>query len=332
MKAIVFSAYGPPEVLRLEEVAQPTPRPDEVLLQVHAAGINDWDLGILRGETLLDRLLYGLFKPRRKILGCDVAGQVVAVGDQVTRFRPGDAVFGDLSGCGFGAFAEYVCARENALAPMPAGLSFPQAAAIPQAAQLAVQGLFEVGQLRPGQSLLINGAGGGVGTFALQLAHTLGVAVTAVDRADKLERLRALGAHQVLDYAREDFTRAGRHFDLILDVKTNRSPLAYTRALKPGGTYVTVGGDLRRLLQALLLRPWIGWAHGKRIRIVALKPNKDLATLTGHVEAGQLVPVIDGTYPLAALPEALRRFARADHLGKLVLTLRDDPGESVAGP
>lgn len=321
MKAIVFSEYGSPEVLRLEEVVPPTPRPDEVLIQVCAASINDWDLGILQGKTLLDRLMYGLFKPNLKILGCDVAGRVVAVGAQVTRFRPGDAVFGDLCACGFGGFAEFVCAHESALAPKPAGMTFPQAAAIPQAAMLAVQGLRAAGHLQPGQSLLINGAGGGVGTFALQIARTLGVAVTAVDRADKLERLRALGAQRVLDYAREDFTRTGQRHDLILDVKTNRSASAYTRALTAGGAYVTVGGALLRLLQALLLRPWIGWIHGKRIRIVALKPNQDLAQVIALFEAGQLTPVIDRTYPLAEVPEALRRFARADHLGKLIITM-----------
>ncbi len=321
MKAMVVSEYGSPDILRLEEVAAPTPGPGEVLVKVCAASINDWDLGILQGKTLFDRLMYGLFKPKRRILGCDVAGRVVALGAQVSRFRPGDEVFGDLCACGFGGYAEYVCARENALATIPAGMTFPQAAAIPQAALLALQGLRDVGHLRPGQSLLINGAGGGVGTFALQIARALGVTVTAVDRADKLERLRAIGAQQVLDYERVDFTRTGQRHDLILDVKTNRSALAYTRALRAGGTYVTVGGALLRLLQALLLRPWIGWVHGKRIRIVALKPNQDLAHVIARFEAGQLAPVIDGTYPLAELPEALRRFQRADHLGKLIITM-----------
>ena len=321
MKAIVFSEYGSPDGLRLCEVEPPVPKRDEVLVKVRAASINDWDLGILRGATLLDRLMHGLFRPKVRILGCDVAGRVEAVGEGVTAFQPGDEVFGDLCACGFGGFAEYVCAREGALALKPAGMTFEQAAAIPQAGMLALQGLRDAGHLQPGQRLLINGAGGGVGTFALQLAKECGAEVTAVDRAEKLDLCRSLGADHVLDYAQADFTRTGQRYDLILDVKTNRPVFAYLRALRPRGTYVTVGGSLLRLLQAFLLGPWISRVHKKRIRIVALKPNKDLAHMKDLFEAGKVVPVIEGPYALSEVPAALKVFERGDHQGKMIITM-----------
>jgi NADPH:quinone reductase-like Zn-dependent oxidoreductase len=288
---------------------------------VHAASVNDWDWGMLQGASLVDRLLFGLLTPKVKILGCDVAGRVAAVGSQVTRFRAGDAVYGDLCGSGFGGFAEYVCAPETSLAPKPLRMSFVQAASLPQAGMLAVQGLVDLGRLRPGQKLLLNGAGGGVGTIALQIAKRLGVEVTAVDRPGKLDLLRALGADHVMDYSREDFTRGAERHDLILDVKTNRSPWAYARALRPGGTYVTVGGSMLRLLQILVLGPVVRWLLKKHLRIVALKPNKDLGYLGELFLAGQLVPVIDGPFRLADATGALRRFGTGDHLGKVVITM-----------
>jgi NADPH:quinone reductase-like Zn-dependent oxidoreductase len=321
MKALIRERYGTPDVLALREVECPTPRANEVLVRVHAASINDWDWGQLLGASLVDRLLFGLFSPKVKILGCDVSGRVAAVGNQVTRFQPGDEVYGDLCGSGFGAFAEYVCAPETSLATKPPRMTFEQAASIPQAGMLAVQGLLDVGRLQPGQKLLLNGAGGGVGTFALQIAKRHGVEVTVVDKPGKLGLLRAMGADHVVDFLREDFTRGDERHDLILDVKTNRSPWAYARALKPGGTYVTVGGSMPRLLQTLIMGPLMVWLLGKHLRIVALKPNKDLGYMSELFEAGQLAPVIDGPYRLVDAPEALRRFGTGDHLGKIVITM-----------
>ena len=320
MKAIVFTKYGTPDVLELKEVDKPTPKDDEVLIKVYAASINDWDWGLLQGIPFANRLLFGLLKPKKKILGSDIAGRIEAVGKNVKQFQLGDEVFGDLSG-DWGGFAEYVCARENALALKPASMTFDEAAAIPQAAMLALQGLRDKGQIQPGQKLLINGAGGGVGTFAVQIAKLNGVEVTGVDSSGKLDLLRSMGFDQVIDYTQEDFTKNGQCYDLILDVKTNRSIFDYTRALSPNGIYVTVGGSMARLLQALFLRPWISMISKKNIRIVTLKPNKDLAYMNELFEAGKVKPVIDGPYKLSEVPEAIRHFGEGNHKGKVVITL-----------
>ncbi len=275
MKAVVMESYGTPDVLELRDVATPTPTADEVLVRVHAASVNDWDWGLLHGR-FINRMLNGPFRPKVRIIGCDIAGQVEAVGGNVKAFQPGDEVYGDLCGSGFGAFAEFACAPEASLAHKPAGMSFEQAAAIPQAGMLAVQGLIDVGRIRSGQKLLLNGAGGGVGTFALQIAKLYDAEVTVVDKPGKLEMLRAMGAEHVIDCLKEDFTKGGKCYDLILDVKTNRSPFAYVRALNPNGFYATVGGNLLRVFQLLVLRPLISRLYNKHMRIVALKPNKDL--------------------------------------------------------
>ncbi len=321
MKAVVMESYGTPDVLELRDVAKPAPEADEVLVRVHASSINDWDWALLQGASVT-RMFYGLFTPKVQILGCDVAGRVEAVGSGVKAFQPGDEVHGDLCMCGFGGFAEYVCAPEAALARKPAGMTFEQAAAIPQAGMLAVQGLIDVGRIQSGQTLLLNGAGGGVGTFALQMATLHDVEVTVVDKPGKLDMLRALGADHVIDYLEEDFTRGGKCYDLILDTKTNRSPFAYVRALEPAGTYVTVGGNIPRLLQAAILGPIVSRLYDKHLRVVTLKPNKDLAFMHELFEAGRLAPVIDGPYELADLPEALRLFGRGDHKGKIIVLVR----------
>jgi NADPH:quinone reductase-like Zn-dependent oxidoreductase len=289
-------------------------------VRVLAASVNDWDWGMLRGSPE-NRLLSGLLRPRVHILGCDIAGRVEAVGGDVTAFRPGDEVYGDLSGSGFGAFAEYVCAPEAGLAHKPAGMTFEQAAAIPQAGMLAVQGLIDVGRIRSGQKVLLNGAGGGVGTFALQIARLYGAEVTVVDKPGKLDMLRAMGADQVIDYLKEDFTKGGERYDLILDAKTDRSPFAYARALRPNGTYVTVGGSIPRLLQTLVLGPLLARLYHRRVRVVGLKPNKDLAYVNELFEAGKLRPVIDRSYKLADLPEAFRFFGTGEHRGKIIVTM-----------
>ncbi len=320
MKAVVFTRYGTWDALELREVAKPTPGDGEVLVRVHAASINDWDWGLLQGTPFLNRVTFGLRRPKKQILGSDIAGRVEALGTNAKRFRPGDEVFGDLSGR-WGGFAEYVCAREEALAPKPAGLTFEEAAAIPQAAVLAVQGLRDKGRLQQGQTLLVNGAGGGVGTFAVQIARLHGAETTGVDSSEKLDLLRSIGFDHVLDYAREDFTDLGQRYDLILDVKTNRSAFAYLRALNAHGVYVTVGGSTARLVQAALLGLVLPLLSGKRMRIVALKPNKDLGYLTELVEAGSVSPVIDSCYPLSDTGAAMRRFGEGKHKGKIVITM-----------
>ncbi len=320
MKAIVFTKYGSPDVLELRDVDKPTPRDDQVLIRVHAASVNDWDWAALHGIPFVNRLMFGILKPKKQILGSDIAGRIEAVGKNVVRFHPGDEVFGDLSG-DWGGFAEYACAREEALALKSPGMTFEEAAAIPQAAMLAVQGLRDHGKIQPGQKLLINGAGGGVGTFAIQIAKSYGVEVTGVDSPGKLDLLRSLGAEHVIDYTREDFTKGGLRYDLILDVKTTRSVLDCARALSTRGTYVTVGGSMARLGQAILLWPWIAMTTRKKIRVVALKQNKDLAYMKDLFEAGKVAPVIDGPYKLSEVPEALRYFGEGRHKGKVVITL-----------
>ena len=320
MKAIVYTKYGTSEVLELKEVDKSIPKDDEVLIKVYAVSINDWDWQLLQGIPFINRLINGLLKPKKKILGSDIAGRIEAVGKNVEQFQLGDEVFGDLSG-DWGGFAEYVCARENTLALKPADMTFNEAAAIPQAAMLAIQGLRDKGQIRSGQKLLINGAGGGVGTFAVQIAKLYGVEVTGVDSSGKLDMLRSMGFDQVIDYTQEDFTKTGQCYDLILDVKTNRSIFDYTRALNPNGIYVTVGGSTARIIQAFFLGPLIPMISKKKIRIVDLKPNKDLDYMNELFEAGKIKPVIDGPYKLSEVPEAIRYFGEGNHKGKIVITL-----------
>lgn len=319
MKAVIYTKYGGPEVLKIKEIEKPFPKDDEVLIKVYAVSINDWDSGLRQGD-FINRLLNGLLKPGRKILGSDIAGKIEAIGKNVTLFKTGDNVYGDLSGS-WGGFAEYVCAREKALALKPASMSFEDAAAIPQAAMLAVQGLIDKGKILAGQKLLINGAGGGVGTFAVQIAKLYGVEVTGVDSTSKLDLLRSIGFDHVIDYTRENFTKNGQSYDLILDVKTNRSMFQYTRALCRNGVYVTVGGSLGRLFQALFLGPWISMISKKHIRLVTLKPNKDLLYMNELFEAGKIKPVIDGPYKLDDIQKAFRIFDKGEHKGKIIITL-----------
>ncbi len=319
MKAIVYTKYGGPEVLQIKEIEKPYPKDDEVLIKVYAVSINDWDDGLLHGD-FINRLLNGFLKPKRQILGSDIAGRIEAVGKNVTQLKTGDDVYGDLSGHWAG-FAEYVCAHEKALSLKPASMSFVEAAAIPQAAMLAVQGLLDKGKIQQGQKLLINGAGGGVGTFGIQIAKLYGVEVTGVDSTGKLDMMRSIGFDHVIDYTKEDFTKNGKCYDLILDVKTNRSMFDYARALCRNGVYVTVGGSMGRLLQALLLGPWISMISKKYIRIVSLKPNKDLAYINSLFEAGKIKPLIDGPYKLDEVPDVFRIFGKGEHKGKLVITI-----------
>lgn len=325
MKAIVFHEYGLPDVLKLEEVEKPVPRDNQVLIKVHAASVNDWDWGLLRGTPFANRTMFGLFKPKKvKILGLDVAGRIEAVGENAKQFQPGDEVFGDLSGCGFGGFAEYVCAPENALLPKPPGMSFEQAAATPQAALLALQGLQFKGRIQNGQKVLINGAGGGAGTFAVQIAKSMGAEVTGVDSTAKLDMLRTLGAAHVVDYTQEDFTRNGQLYDLILDTAAHHSFFDYKRALGPNGIYAVVGGSTAVILQTVLLGSLFSIFGSSKMGLVLHKPNKGLALFVELFEAGKVVPIIDRRYPLGEVPDALRYFGEGRAIGKLVITLQQD--------
>jgi NADPH:quinone reductase-like Zn-dependent oxidoreductase len=321
LKAIVYHKYGSPDVLELREAQEPTPDDDEVLVKVHAASVNDWDWGLLRGKPFSNRLLFGLLKPKNQILGSDIAGRVEAVGKNVNQFQPGDEVFGDLSGCGWGGFAEYVCARDTALVLKPPSLTFDEAAAVPQAALLALQGLRKKGQIQPGQNVLINGAGGGAGTFAVQIAKSLGAEVTGVDSTSKLDMMRSIGADHVIDYTQEDFTRNGQRYDLILDAAAYHSFFDYKRALSPKGTYVVVGGSTARILQVVILGSLMSIIGNKALGMLAHKPNKGLALMKELLEAGTVVPVIDRRYPLSEVAEALRYFGKGQAQGKLVITM-----------
>jgi NADPH:quinone reductase-like Zn-dependent oxidoreductase len=322
MKAIVYTKYGTPDVLRLKEVEKPVPRDNEVLVKVHAASINSWDWDMIRGKPLVVRM-WGLFKPKYSIPGCDMAGMVEAVGKHVKKFNPGDEVYGDMCESGFGAFAEYKAAKENALALKSPAMSFEQAAAIPQAAMMAVQALRDVGKIKPGQKLLINGAGGAVGTFAVQIAKLYGAEVTGVDHPDKFDRMRSIGFDHVIDYTKEDFTKTGKRYDMIFDVRTDRSIFAYFRALNRHGIYATVGGQLHRIAGALLLvRWWLTLFSKKHYRMVAMKANKDLAYMRELFETGKVNPVIDHTYPLNETAEAFVHFSRGKQKGKIVISIQ----------
>ncbi|MCD4694737.1 MAG: NAD(P)-dependent alcohol dehydrogenase [Bacteroidales bacterium] len=321
MKAIVFTKYGLPDVLELKEVEKPTPKDNEILIKVHASSINDWDWGLLRGTPFVNRMLFGLLKPKVRILGCDIAGQVEAVGRNVKKFQPGDEVFGDLCECGFGCFAEYVCAPENALTLKPAGMTFEEAAAMPQAAVLALQGLRNKVQVQPGQKVLINGAGGGAGTFTVQIAKLFGAEVTGVDSTGKLDMMRSIGADHVIDYTQEDFTKNGQRYDLIIDHAAYHSFFDYKRALSPGGTYIIVGGSMSLVFKILIMGSLISMFGTKKMRILGHKPNKDLVFMIELFKAGKVKPVIDKRYTLSEVPEAFRYFGEGLTKGKVVITV-----------
>ena len=317
MKAIVYRNYGPPDVLRLEDVEKPVPGDDEVLVKVHTVSINSWDWDALTGRPLEYRLFNGLFKPKdTKIHGCDIAGRIEAVGKNAIDLKVGDEVFGDLSESGWGAFAEYACADENRFTHKPPGMTFEEAACLAHGGNLAVQGLIDFGKIKSGQTVLINGGGGSTGTLAIQIAKLFDVELTAVDRTEKLDMMRSLGADQVIDYTKIDFTKNGRPYDLIFDVKTNRSIFDYQRALSPNGVYVAVGGKTSRILQLVLF----GKLTKKyKMHIVGYKANKDSSYLVELFEAGRLKPIIDRCYPLEETAEAFRYFGKGAFKGKIVI-------------
>jgi 2-desacetyl-2-hydroxyethyl bacteriochlorophyllide A dehydrogenase len=324
MKAIVQTEteYGSTQMLSLQEVDKPVVPDNGVLVRVHAASVNAGDWHLMRGTPFLIRLIFGgLLKPKIKILGTDVAGRVEAVGKDVTQFQPGDEVFGDLSECGFGAFAEYVCATEAALVLKPANTSFEEAATVPGAALAALQGLRDFG-LVAGQKVLIVGASGGVGSFAVQIAKALGAEVTALCSTKKIDMVRSLGADCVIDYTQADVTRQGQHYDLIFDAAAYRSVFDYLPALTPEGTYVLVGGSTPRFFQVMFLGPWISRLGRRKVKCLALKPDRaDLIVLRDLIEAGKISPFIDRRYKLSEVPAAIRYLEQRQVRGKVAISV-----------
>jgi NADPH:quinone reductase-like Zn-dependent oxidoreductase len=323
MKAIWQTSYGPPDSLQFREVEKPTPKEDEVLVKIYAASVNAYDWHLLTADIFLVRFMGGGFrKPKHTIPGADIAGRVEAVGANVQQFKPGDEVFGDIAGRGTGGFAEYASAPESALALKPANLSFEQAAAVPMAAITALQGLRDEGHIQPGQKVLIQGASGGVGTFAVQIAKSFGAQVTAVCSPRNLDQARSLGADHVIDYTKEDFTQSGKQYDLILAANGYHSLPAYKRALTPQGVYVMSGGTTAQIFQAMLLGAWMSKAGGKKMgNVSARQSQKDLIVLREMLEAGRVVPVIDRRYPLSETAEALRYLGERHARGKIVITV-----------
>jgi NADPH:quinone reductase-like Zn-dependent oxidoreductase len=330
MKAVLFNKYGSIDSLELVEVDKPGPRDNEVLVKVHAASVNSWDMDILKGIPFVNRVDFGLLKPKSKIIGCDIAGQVEKVGSKVKDVQTGDEIFGDISGCGMGAFAEYVCVPENVLALKPGGMTFEEAAAVPHTGVLALQGLRDKGQIQPGHKVLINGAGGGSGTFAVQIAKYFGAEVTCVDSSSKFDMLLSIGADRLIDYRQEDFTKGGQLYDLILDVVTYRSIFDYKRVLSPMGIYVMLGGgSYARVFQGMFLGPLISMAErlsagqaGKKMGLLMHKPNKkDLNFIAALFESGKVVPVIDKHYQLSEVAEAFRYYGEDKFQGKIVITV-----------
>jgi len=320
MKAVVYTKYGPPDVLRIAEVEKPAPDENQVLVKVHAASINAGDYFARAGKPFLFRFFTrGFLKPKNTRLGTDVAGRVEAAGENVKRFRPGDEVFG----CRNGAFAEYVCAREGLLVLKPANISYEQAAAIPWAALVALQTIRYAGEIQPGQKVLIQGASGGVGTFAVQIAKAFGAEVTAVCSPRNVDMVRAIGADHVIDYTKEDFTRNPRRYDLILAINGYHSLFTYKRALATQGIYVCGGGDLRQIFQAMLFGSFVSRKGGKQMRMMGTAKviQADLIFLAGLLEKGEITPVIDRSYPLSEIIEAFRYVEEKHAQGKVVIKI-----------
>jgi NADPH:quinone reductase-like Zn-dependent oxidoreductase len=321
MKAIVYEKYGPPEVLQLKDVEKPTPKDNEVLIKVHAASINAADWHLLTADIFLVRLMTGLLKPKNQIPGLDIAGRVEAVGKNVSQFKPGDKVFGDI---GHGSFAEYAIGNENQLALKPSNLSFDEAAAVPVAGLTALQGLRNSGKIQAGQKVLVNGAAGGVGTFAVQIAKAFGAEVTAVCSTRNLEQARSLGADHVIDYTQEDFTKSGKQYDLIFAANGYHSLAEYKQALTSKGMYVMAGGKSRQIFEVLLLGSWLSEKNGRRLGSISAHTNlQDLLTLKEMLEAGKITPVIDKRFPLSEVPEALRYLGTGHARGKVVITVAE---------
>lgn len=326
MKAVVYTRYGTPNNLRYIDVEKPLPKKNEVLIKVHAASINSWDWDLLKGNHFIVRLLSGWFKPKNKILGADVAGVVEAVGENVTSFKLGDEVMGDIAAGGFGAFAEYVAVPEKLIVKKSSAMSFQQAAALPQVALLALQGLRYKKPLQNGSHLLINGAGGGVGTLALQYAKHLGATVTCVDRETKFDSLKKLGADYLIDYTKEDYTLNGRQYDYILDVIAHRRITDYKRALKPGGVFSMIGGSMGALLLKLaFFGGIISKLSGKHLGIMGYRASQNaLEEINVLFEQGVFSPVIDRVFPLSETADAFTYFGEGNFKGKIVIKISNE--------
>ncbi len=322
MKAIVYEKYGSPDVIQLKEIEKPTPKEDEVLIKIHAASLNAYDWHFLTADIFLIRLMGGgLLKPKNTRLGADMAGVIEAVGKNVKQFQPGDEVFGMVKG----SFAEYACAPEGALALKPANTSFHEAAAIPMAAITALQGLRDEGQIQAGQKVLINGASGGVGTFAVQIAKSFGAEVTAVCSPRNLEQARAIGADHVIDYTKEDFTKSGQQYDLIFAANGYHSLSDYKRALTPRGIYVMAGGSMAQIFQSMLFGPMMSKADGRKMTGVSAKRNQnDLVLIKELFESGKVRSIIDRQYPLSEAAEALRYLGTGHARGKVVIIMESN--------
>lgn len=320
MKAMRYTQYGSPDVLKLEEVTKPVPKDDEVLIRVYASSVTYGDLAAVTGKPFMVRFMLGLREPKFKILGKDVAGRVEAAGTNVTQFKPGDDVFGDLSERGWGAYAEYVSVPENVLVQKPANITFEAAGAVPESAVVALQGLRQ-GEIQSGQKVLINGASGGIGTFAVQIAKSLGAEVTGVCSTRNLDMVRSIGADHVIDYTKEDFVQNGQQYDLILATAGYRSIFDYKRSLAPGGHYVATGGEMAQVFQPMLLGPWLS-RDGKKLTNLAMKPDtKDMTSIKELIEAGKVQPVIDKCFSLSELSEAMRYYGQGRSRGKVVVTM-----------
>jgi NADPH:quinone reductase-like Zn-dependent oxidoreductase len=322
MKAIVSKKYGSPDVLEVTEMEKPIPTDNQVLVKIHASSVNYGNLVLLKGEPFLARFAFGLLKPKYMIPGGDIAGQVEAVGKDVKLFSVGDQVYGDLSGCGWGGFAEYVAVPENALALKPDNMSFEEAAAVPMAAVTALQGLRDKGKIQSGQKVLINGASGGVGTFAVQIAKSFGAEVTGVCSTRNIDILRSIGADHIIDYTKENFTQNSERYDLILAVNGSHPISEYKRILRPNGIFVHVGGSESQLFQSMVLGPWISMTGSKKIGSFLQRANQnDLVVMKELLEAGKVRPVIDKKYKLDEVPEAFKYFDEGHAQGKIVITV-----------
>lgn len=325
MKAITYHKYGPVDVLKLDEITKPTPGDDEVLVEVHASAVNFGNLALVKGEPFIARFWSGLWAPKDKIPGGDVAGRVEAVGKNVTQFKPGDEIYGDISDCGFGAFAEFVSAPAKAFALKPANMTFDEAAAVPQAALVALQGLRNEGQIQSGQKVLINGASSGNGTYAVQLAKAFGCQVTGVCSTKNLELVHSIGADHVIDYTREDFTQTSQQYDLILAAMGDRSIFDYKRALAPQGTYVMTGGSMKQIMQANIIGSFLSKKNSQTFKSLYHRPSQDdLVYMKELIEAGKVKSVIDRKFPLAEAAEAFRYYEKGHSRGKVVISIKNN--------
>ncbi|NER15354.1 zinc-binding dehydrogenase [Leptobacterium flavescens] len=321
MKVMAFQKYGSPETLKLKEIEKPVPKDNELLIKVHACSVNSWDWDLLKGTPLVNRMMFGWRKPKITALGCDIAGVVEETGSTIKAFKKGDQVFGDISRNGWSGFAEYVCVSEDSLTVKPSEMTFEVAASLPQAAAMAVQSLYDKIKIKPGQKILVNGAGGGVGTIVVQLARHLGAEITAVDKEEKFDLLRSLGADHCIDYKKEDFSKKGEKYDLIIDVVGKHSIFELKKVLNPKGVYRMVGGSASLIFQLVFLGPLISRLSGRKLGILVHEPNKHMKFLLELIASGKVVPIVDRTYQLEQLPQALWHLGEGKVQGKVVVTI-----------